>query len=184
MRKLLTSISVATLLAITPALAQTGPGSPPSKSEPPSSMPDKSDSMPDKATPKSAPGAGTAAPPAKLAPASMGEHRASQMINASVKGPTGESLGTVNDLLIDDNGGIKSVILGVGGFLGIGERNVALSFDQVQFGRDANNRLVVTATVTSERLKTAPEWKDPSAVAAEKKAPTSPPKSPTSPKTQ
>jgi hypothetical protein len=184
MRKLLTSISVASLLAITPALAQTGPGSPPTKSEPPSSMPDKAEPMPDKTTPKAAPGPSSDAPAAKLAPASMGEHRASQLISAGVTGPTGENLGTVNDLLIDANGGVKSVILGVGGFLGIGERNVALSFDQVQIGRDANNRLTVTATVTSERLKTAPEWKDPSVAAAETRAPTSPPKSPTSPKTQ
>jgi sporulation protein YlmC with PRC-barrel domain len=114
----------------------------------------------------------------------MGEQRASHLISATVKGPAGESLGTVNDLLIDAKGGVKSVILGVGGFLGIGERNVALSFDQVQIGRDASNRLTVTATVSSERLKTAPEWKDPNAAATETRAPTSPPKSPTSPKTQ
>jgi hypothetical protein len=181
MKKLLTTISVASLLAIAPALAQTGPGAPPSKLPPPSGMPQQSEPMPDKSPPKSAPGASTDLPSAKLAPSSMGEHRASDLLNASVKNAAGESVGSINDLLIDSNGDVKAVIVGVGGFLGIGERNVALAFDQVQIGRDANNRISVTANVTRERLKTAPEWKDPNAAASEKKpAPTSP----TSPKVQ
>ena len=178
MTKLLTTISVASLLAITPALAQTEPPGAPSKTPPPSVMPDKSEPIPDKTTPKVAPGASTDAPSAKLAPTSMGEHRASNVMNVSVKNATGESVGSVNDLLLDSGGKITHVIVGVGGFLGIGEHNVALKFDQVQLGRDSNNRLIAVAKVSKESLQTAPEWKDPSAASSQTSSP------PTKPRTQ
>jgi sporulation protein YlmC with PRC-barrel domain len=180
MRKLLTTISVASLLAVAPALAQTGPSSPPS------SMPDKSDPMPDKAAPKTTPGPSTTpgtsteAPAAKAAP-SMGEHRASNILNAGMKNAAGENVGSVNDLLIDGTGKITHVIVGVGGFLGIGERNVALKFEQVQLAKDSNNRLTATANVTKENLNSAPEWKDPNAASAQT---SSQPSQPTKPRTQ
>ena len=176
MRNLLTTISIASLLAITPALAQTGPDTSPPKSEPPAAAPDKS---PGTTTPKTAPGAGMDTPAAKMAPSSMGEHRASNLLNASVKNAAGETVGDINDLLLDSSGKISHVIVGVGGFLGIGERNVALKFDQVRLARDSSNRLNATADVTKEALKSAPEWKDPNAASSQ--TPSSPP---TKPKTQ
>jgi len=176
MRKLLTTISVVSLLAMAPALAQTGPGSTPST--PPSSTPDKSEPMPDKAMPKATPDASIEAPGSKLSPTSMGEHRASHLLNASIKNGAGETVGDVNDLLLDSGGKITHVIVGVGGFLGIGERDVALKFDQVQLTRDSNNRLTAVAKVTKESLKTAPEWKDPNAVSSQTSSP------PTKPRTQ
>jgi sporulation protein YlmC with PRC-barrel domain len=188
MRNLLTTISVASLLAITPALAQqpaptTPPSSMPEKSEP---MPDKS--MPEKTTPKTpgAPGASTDAPGAKLAPASIGDQRASDLLNARLTNAAGETVGDVNDLLLDKSGKITHVVVGVGGFLGIGERNVALKFEQVQISRDANNRIKASASVTKESLNAAPEWKDPNAPAATSSPQTSPPgSSPTTkPRTQ
>ncbi|HXF54358.1 MAG TPA: PRC-barrel domain-containing protein [Hyphomicrobiaceae bacterium] len=180
MRKLLTTISVASMLAVAPALAQQiGPGSQPSS--PPSSMPDKSSppssmdkSAPDKTAPKT-PGAAAEAPDAK---ASMGDYRASNLLNASLKNASGESVGDINDLLLDSDGKITHVIVGVGGFLGIGERDVALRFDQVQLSRDSNNRLSATASVTKESLKTAPEWKDPNANTSQTSSPSSTPSKP------
>lgn len=43
-----------------------------------------------------------------------------------------ENIGTVNDLVVGDDGDIEAVIIGVGGFLGIGEKNVAVDFDQLE----------------------------------------------------
>jgi len=177
MRKLLT-ISVASMLAVAPALAQqTGPGSQPSS--PPSSMPDKSSppSSMDKSepVPGKTPGAAAQAPDAKTA---MGDYRASNLLNASLKNAAGESVGSINDLLLDGSGKITHVIVGVGGFLGIGERDVALKFEQVQLSRDSNNRLSATASVTKESLKTAPEWKDPSANTSQTSSPSPTPSKP------
>ena len=187
MRNLLTTISVASLLAITPALAQQ-----PGPTTPPSSTPEKSEPMPDKTMPKApdmttpkAPGSSSDAPGAKLAPASTGEHRASDVLNARLTNAAGETVGDVNDLLLDKSGKVTHVIVGVGGFLGIGERNVALKFEQVQISRDSNNRISASANVTKDSLNTAPEWKDPNA-ATPSSSQTSPPgSSPTTkPRTQ
>jgi hypothetical protein len=53
------------------------------------------------------------------------------------------------------------VIIGVGGFLGMGEKNVSLPYDQLSFSRDANGYLAVTANITKDSLQSAPEWKKP-----------------------
>lgn len=44
-----------------------------------------------------------------------------------------ENLGSINDFLVDSGGRIHKVIIGVGGFLGIGESNVAVNFDQLKW---------------------------------------------------
>ena len=97
--------------------------------------------------------------PAKTA--AYGEISASDLLNKSVKNASNEAVGDINDLRIDASGKIASVIIGVGGFLGMGEKDVALPYDQLAFTRDADGKLLVTAKVTKESLQSAPEWKKP-----------------------
>ena len=59
--------------------------------------------------------------------------RTSKMVGLSVYNDNNESLGSINDLLTDKNGDIKAVVLGVGGFLGVGEHLVAVPLDKVKF---------------------------------------------------
>jgi sporulation protein YlmC with PRC-barrel domain len=59
--------------------------------------------------------------------------RASKLVGVNVYGPNNEKVGDVNEVLIDRNGKAEAVVIGVGGFLGIGEKDVALPFDQVQW---------------------------------------------------
>jgi sporulation protein YlmC with PRC-barrel domain len=61
------------------------------------------------------------------------EWRASKVVGLSVYNDNNESLGSINDLLMDKNGNIKAVVLGVGGFLGVGEHLVAVPFDKIKF---------------------------------------------------
>jgi sporulation protein YlmC with PRC-barrel domain len=76
---------------------------------------------------------------ANMAPAAasdssfQGTWRASKIIGLSVYNDNNESLGSINDLLTDKNGSIKAVVLGVGGFLGVGEHLVAVPFDKIKF---------------------------------------------------
>jgi hypothetical protein len=44
-----------------------------------------------------------------------------------------EKVGDINDILMDKSGNIKAVVIGVGGFLGMGEHLVAVPFDKVKF---------------------------------------------------
>src|SRR3954469_319785 len=63
----------------------------------------------------------------------QGEWRVSKVVGLSVYNNNNESIGSINDLLTDKSGSIKAVVIGVGGFLGVGEHLVAVPFDQVKF---------------------------------------------------
>lgn len=81
------------------------------------------------------------APPAKSDTAStsastssfQGNWRASKMVGLNVYNEKNESVGSINDLLTDKNGKVVAVIIGVGGFLGVGEHLVAVPFEKVKF---------------------------------------------------
>lgn len=56
---------------------------------------------------------------------------ASQMIGVQVIGMDHVGVGKIEDVLVDGGGQVRAVIIGVGGFLGLGEKSVALPFDQI-----------------------------------------------------
>jgi sporulation protein YlmC with PRC-barrel domain len=58
---------------------------------------------------------------------------ASKLIGTTVVSANNESIGDVNDVIVDRNGQAMAVIIGVGGFLGIGEKDVAVPFKQLEF---------------------------------------------------
>jgi sporulation protein YlmC with PRC-barrel domain len=79
----------------------------------------------------------TAAPAAASDPSSFkGNWRASKLVGLNVYNDSNESLGSINDLLTDKSGNIKGVVIGVGGFLGVGEHLVAVALDKVKFVDD------------------------------------------------
>jgi len=63
----------------------------------------------------------------------QGNWRASKVVGLSVYNDKNESVGSINDLLTDKNGKIVAVVIGVGGFLGVGEHLVAVPFEKVKF---------------------------------------------------
>jgi sporulation protein YlmC with PRC-barrel domain len=89
----------------------------------------------------------TASDTTKMAPAAasdkstspssfQGNWRASKMVGLSVYNEKNESVGSINDFLTDKNGKITAVIIGVGGFLGVGEHLVAIPFEKVKFSTE------------------------------------------------
>jgi len=82
---------------------------------------------------------------------------ANDYIGKTVYDQTGANIGEVNDLIVSGDGNVEAVILGVGGFLGIGEKDVAVNTNAIQMVQDGNsNRLVVQAT--KEALEAAPSY--------------------------
>jgi sporulation protein YlmC with PRC-barrel domain len=75
----------------------------------------------------------------------QGNWRASKVVGLSVYNDKNESLGSINDILMDKSGNIKAVVLGVGGFLGLGEHLVAVPFDKIKF---VNEPVAYTGTAT------------------------------------
>ncbi len=62
-----------------------------------------------------------------------GNWRTSKVVGLNVYNEANESLGSINDLLTDKEGNIKAVVIGVGGFLGVGEHLIAVPYDKIKF---------------------------------------------------
>jgi sporulation protein YlmC with PRC-barrel domain len=62
-----------------------------------------------------------------------GQWRLYKMIGLDVYNQNDEKVGDISELLVDQTGEIQTAILGVGGFLGVGERLVSVNFDQLKF---------------------------------------------------
>ena len=83
---------------------------------------------------------------------------ASNLMGTDVKTSDGEKVGSVDDLIIDNNGQVVAIIVGVGGFLGMGQKDVSIGWDNIsQSGRGDDNDLRVD--VTRQALRNAPEFK-------------------------
>jgi len=63
----------------------------------------------------------------------QGDWRTSKVVGLSVYNDNNESIGSINDLLMDKGGNVKAAVLSVGGFLGVGSHLVAISFDKLKF---------------------------------------------------
>jgi sporulation protein YlmC with PRC-barrel domain len=63
----------------------------------------------------------------------QGEWRGSKLTGLTVYNNNDERIGDINELIIGKDGKIESIVLGVGGFLGLGEHDVAVPFGQVKF---------------------------------------------------
>ena len=62
-----------------------------------------------------------------------GDWRSSKVVGLSVYNSKDENIGAISDLLMDKTGNIKAAVVGVGGFLGMGEHLVAIPFDKIKF---------------------------------------------------
>ncbi|MFN4271359.1 MAG: PRC-barrel domain-containing protein [Aliihoeflea sp.] len=91
-------------------------------------------------------------------PVEMEQLRADDLIGSTLYGANDENIGTVGDILITEEGSFDAVIVDVGGFLGIGTREVALGLDEVEFVRDSQNRLYIYTRHTQDQLEAAPEY--------------------------
>jgi hypothetical protein len=77
--------------------------------------------------------------------------RASKVVGLKVYNDSNESVGSINDLLMDKSGNIKAAVLGVGGFLGLGEHLVAIPLDKIKF---VNEPVAYTGTASSSGTAT------------------------------
>ncbi|TAK48445.1 MAG: PRC-barrel domain containing protein [Xanthobacteraceae bacterium] len=90
------------------------------------------------------------------------EWRAARLIGTAVTGPDDAKIGDVNDVLLDKEGKVQSVVLGVGGFLGAGEKEVAVPYSELNItSSPAGDKIdKIAVRYTKDELKNAPtfEW--------------------------
>jgi sporulation protein YlmC with PRC-barrel domain len=88
------------------------------------------------------------------------EWLATRLRGTSVLGSDGVKIGSVDDILLDRNGSIKALVIGVGGFLGIGAKDVAIPFKQFQVVPGTEGKSdVLTLSMTKDQLADAQDFK-------------------------
>jgi len=136
---------VGTILATAPALAQTSPAA----TSPPASN----------AT------SGTSGP--FLTQQSPGQWRASKLVGVDVYGTDNAKIGDIREVLLNRNGAAEAVVIGVGGFLGIGEKDVAVPFSAVEWVTEPRT-IATSVAAPGAAPEAAPETLAPPPVALEK----------------
>ncbi|MGE7371350.1 PRC-barrel domain-containing protein [Neorhizobium sp. NPDC001467] len=163
MSKILTTMAAAALMAstaIAPAFAQTtapAPAAPAEQTAPAAPMTNApADPMAKPAAPMNSADSGAASGTYMTEQAAT-QVAASDYMGKSIYNAEDKSIGEVNDLIMEEDGRIVAAVVGVGGFLGIGEKNVALPLDKVKVMREDND-IRLTTTETAETLQSAPKF--------------------------
>ena len=81
------------------------------------------------------------------------EHTADELDGAWVYNSDNESIGEIGDIILDADGKVEAFVLDVGGFLGIGEKEVAVSASDLDFRKDESGDIVVFTPFTQEQLE-------------------------------
>ncbi len=68
------------------------------------------------------------------------------------------NLGNINDLVLNESGDVAAVVIGVGGFLGLGEKQVAVDYAALQWVIAADNTERFVLDTTVEQLTAAPDF--------------------------
>lgn len=82
-----------------------------------------------------------------------------RLVGTPVLNKQAERIGKVSDVLLDAKGQATTVVIGVGGFAGIPEKTVAVSYSDITIGDVVQSQRVVVLDATAEALKAAPAFK-------------------------
>ncbi|MFN4273200.1 MAG: PRC-barrel domain-containing protein [Aliihoeflea sp.] len=88
----------------------------------------------------------------------MGAISADDLIGTTVYGANEENVGSVGDVILSQDGNVDAIIIDVGGFLGIGSKEVAVGMDNLEFMTDANGNMYLYTQFTEEQLEAQPEY--------------------------
>lgn len=87
----------------------------------------------------------------------QGQWLVGNLWDKSVYNAAGKSIGELKDVLIDKDGKVTALVVGVGGFLGLGEKNVAVDYDFVQKDGGISPQRI-TLGLSEEDLRNAPKF--------------------------
>ncbi len=87
--------------------------------------------------------------------ASPGDMKASSLIGLNINNRENQKIGEINDVLVGSNGKVDKVIVSVGGFLGIGDKHVAIAWDDLKLD---TAKQVASVNMSKDQLKAAPEY--------------------------
>jgi len=176
MNRLLTTTAIGLMLGLAPALAETQVPSndnapaleqpatpseamaPAAATEPPAQTSEAPKSLSPQALPPEQSAASSPAASPFLVKQDSSELLVGNLIGETVVNENNQSIGEVTDLITDKDGKITALLIGAGGFLGIGEKDVAIRYEDVKVSRDENNDLTIMAKVDKQMLTSAPDY--------------------------
>ena len=168
LKKLLVTTAITSLMLSAAAAEGTPPSPSPSlppaatESAPPAKSPSMTTPAPS-ATPAPAPSPSAAATPSTSSAKFVNSQRSDQFLASKFKGTDvlgsdNQKIGDVTDILFDKDGKIEAYVIGVGGFLGIGAKDVALApsaFQVVAGDKSKNESDKLKISMTKDELKQA-----------------------------
>ncbi|MBI3199624.1 MAG: PRC-barrel domain-containing protein [Rhodospirillales bacterium] len=86
-----------------------------------------------------------------------GDMSASALLGTRVRNANKETIGKVDDIYIDKDAAIKVVVISVGGFLGVGSKDVAVKWSDLTFSRD-DTSVALTTSLTKDALMALPDY--------------------------
>ena len=90
-----------------------------------------------------------------------GTFTSEELTGKRVYGETDEDIGEISNVVLTSSGTVDKIIVDVGGFLGIGEKSVALSADELNFSRESDSdNITVSVNMTKEELEQLPTYED------------------------
>ncbi|RAI43637.1 PRC-barrel domain-containing protein [Rhodoplanes roseus] len=130
--------------------------------------------VPPATNPAPAPGTPAAGTPAAV----LDEREVDGILGKSIRASSGENMGRIVDVIVSRAGHVRGAVIDFGGFLGVGSRKIAVDWSVLRF--DGEKPSVITADMTKDQLRMAPEYKSGEAIvllgaAVPAAAPRSPP---------
>lgn len=86
---------------------------------------------------------------------------ATELLGTDIRNSTAEdaeTIGEVNDFILAQDGGVAAVVVGVGGFLGIGQKNVAIAWADLELQSNENGDQFLVTSMTREQLENAADF--------------------------
>ncbi|HEY4041877.1 MAG TPA: PRC-barrel domain-containing protein [Rhodopila sp.] len=103
--------------------------------------------------------------PPQSAVQSVAPEDAEAILGQRVTDPDGKDIGRLVDVLVDANGQPQAAVIDFGGFMGVGNRKIAVHWSALRFNpADANHK--VTLDMTPDQIKAAPEFRNPNKAAS------------------
>lgn len=84
--------------------------------------------------------------------------RAEELVGTTVYGANDENVGEIGDVILSADGKTDAIIIDVGGFLGVGEKEVAVGFDKLAFMTDADGNKYLYTNFSKEQLDAQPAY--------------------------
>ena len=105
------------------------------------------------------PGEETAVPaPSEAIATVLDEQDVMSVLGLRVRSSTGEDMGRIINVVVDGTGHVRAAVIDFGGFLGVGTRKIAISWDALRFDL-GEKKNVIALDLGREQLKAAPEYK-------------------------